>query len=663
MKTSPMVLQILANYCAAAAEAMAYTLMRTAHSTFVKETEDFSCGLLTPGGLTFASPKGLGATWYIGLDYGPIIEAIGEYEDGDICITNDPYAGAVATHTPDIHIWKPIFVDGELMCFVAGHIHNTDMGGAVPATLSRTLTEIQQEGIRIPPVKLVSRGVMNPLLLSIMEKNVRVPEQNWGDLNAQIASVNVGERKVRDIVARFGREAFRDGIQDLLDYAEAQARDVLRTIPDGEYFHSEFADEDSDRGLPCRIALTLHIKDGEAVLDFTGSDPQLSSSLNMPTGGRERHVLVMVGFGYLLYTLDNNVLLNAGLLRAARAILPEGTVVHATYPAAVGMRSLLCAVTQLATFGAFARAIPERLAASPASGNTIVNVRTLNKRGQVVMASVGPVGGGAGGMPHGDGAEGAGANTSFLKNTPVEINEAEVPIRVLRYGLWTDTGGAGKWRGGSSTVMEFQVFSPQTMITARNRDRSNFGAWGLNGGHGGKSSQFVRNPGRADEEILGNRDIVHCTAGDVLRIVGPGGGGWGDPLDRPLDRVRFDLECGFISRESAESLYGVVFDGEDIDETATSERRAQPRPERPLFDYGPGRSKYQETWNDARYGVLTEVLMQTSIPWRHWLKKEIFAAVARGDHQDLADAAQIRAIYQVLAADYPQSLRGEETAA
>ena len=205
-------LQILANYCAATAEAMAYTLMRTAHSTFVKETEDFSCGLLTPEGMTFASPKTLGATWYVGLDYGPAIRMIDEYRDGDICITNDVYSGFVATHTPDIHMWKPVFHAGRLVCFVAGHIHNTDMGGAVPASLSRTLTEIHQEGIRIPPTKLMDQGRLDQKLIDVLRLNVRAPEQNIGDLNAQIASVNTGERKVHEMIARFGVDGLSEGM-------------------------------------------------------------------------------------------------------------------------------------------------------------------------------------------------------------------------------------------------------------------------------------------------------------------------------------------------------------------------------------------------------------------------------------------------------------------
>ena len=268
-------LEILANHCAAAAESMAFTLYRTAHSTFVKETEDFTTGLTTPDGQTFATPTDLGATWFVGLNYGNVINAFDDYEDGDICMTNDPYSGYVCTHPPDMHLWKPIFHDGEVVCFAVGHVHNTDVGGAVPASLSRTLTEVHQEGIRIPPTKLYSAGVLNQPVLDIIRTNVRVPDQNWGDLKAQVAAMNTGERKVKEIIARFGVETFRQGMYDLLDYAEAQTRALVRTLPDGVYRFADYLDEDSAGGPPCRIALKLTIAGDGIEFDFTGSDPQL----------------------------------------------------------------------------------------------------------------------------------------------------------------------------------------------------------------------------------------------------------------------------------------------------------------------------------------------------------------------------------------------------
>ena len=200
---------------------MAFTLFRTAHSTFVKETEDFTTGLATPDGMTFASPRDLGATWFIGLDYANAIRMIDDYQPGDICITNDPYSGFVCTHTPDLHMWKPIFWQDELVAFAVSHIHNTDVGGAVPASLSRQLTEVHQEGIRIPPNKLYEAGTLNKSLLNVMLTNVRMPEQNHGDLQAQIAAMNTGERKVHDMVRKFGVDVFRQGVKDLLDLRRA----------------------------------------------------------------------------------------------------------------------------------------------------------------------------------------------------------------------------------------------------------------------------------------------------------------------------------------------------------------------------------------------------------------------------------------------------------
>lgn len=641
-------LQILADYCQAAAEAMAYTLIRTAHSTFVKETEDFSCGLLTPEGLTFASPKSFGATWFTGLDYGPAIAMIESYEDGDICVTNDVYSGFVATHTPDMHIWKPVFVEGELMCFAAGHIHNTDMGGAVPASLSRTLTEIHQEGVRIPPVKLVEKGVFNENVARILDLNVRAPAQNRGDLQAQIASVMVGERKIKEVIARFGKEAFKRGIRDLMDYSEAQARRILRSVPDGEYFHAEFIDEDSEGGPPCRIALTARIADGSIELDYTGSDPQLNSSINLPTGGQERHALIMVGLGYVLYTLDPTVNLNAGTFRCARAILPSGTIVNPEAPAAVGMRSLICSVAQLAMIGVFAKAIPERMPASPAGAQAIINVRTLNAQGRTVMASVGPVPGGAGGNPSADGAEGSGANSAFLKNTPIEISEADIPVRFRRYGLVPDSGGPGRWRGGTATVMEFEVLAPQTLVTARNRDRSVMEPWGLNGGRAGSTTRFLVNPGTAQERDLGNRDIVSLEPGDILSVCGNGGGGWGDPLDRPAELVHADVRKGLVSIASSKRDYGVVIRDDAVDRAATEALRRDKSADAPVFDYGRNRGAFERRWSPEHYRVLTEVLAETKVSWRHWVKKALFAKIGDTDGSDA-----ILAAYEQLRERYP----------
>ncbi|WP_180900568.1 hydantoinase B/oxoprolinase family protein [Martelella soudanensis] len=633
-------LQVLANFCAAAADAMAFTLMRTAHSAFVKETEDFSCQLVTREGLAFASPRQFGAPWYSGIDYRPLLDMFDHYEEGDICVTNDPYNGFVATHSPDMHIWKPVFHNGEIACFVVGHIHNTDVGGAVPASLSRSLTEIEQEGVRIPPVKLVTRDGLNAFVVEVLRSNVRLPEQNWGDLNAQIAAVNIGERKVHEIIARFGLEDFIGGLEQILDYSEAQARAVLGGIPDGEYFFSDYADEDGDGGWPCRIALTLTIRGEEAILDYTGSDPQLRSSLNMPTGGRERHPLVMVGLTYVLKTLDPKLILNAGTLRAARAVLPNGTVVNCERPAAVGMRSLTCALTQVATLGAFARALPDLMPATAPGGNAIMNVKTVDRSGRPIMASIGPVGGGGGGTPMGDGSSGAGGFSGFLRNTPIEITEAEVPILFHRYGLAKDTGGAGRYRGGLSATMEFEVFAPGTVVTARNRNRSVMGSWGMCGGAAGKISQFVLNPGRAGEKALGNIDVVECGPGDVIRVIGPGSGGYGDAFTRPAEVVLDDVRRGAVSVEMARQEYGVVCDGAGIDVAQTARMREPLRPAcTEIITLSPQMAAFEALWTRERYELLTRFLSSWPVGWRFFMKHRVFDAVDALAPERCADAS------------------------
>lgn len=658
MSVDPVTLQILANHCAAATESMAQTLFRTAHSTFVKETEDFTTGLATPDGKTFASPYDLGATWFVGLDYGRVLALIDGYEEGDLCMTNDPYSGFVCTHSPDLHLWQPVFHAGELACFCVGHVHNTDVGGAVPASLSRANVEIQQEGVRVPPVKLYRRGVLNREVLDILLLNVRMREQNWGDLKAQIAAMHTGTRKVQEMIGRFGIDVFRDGMGGLLDLAERQARNIIRRIPAGEYFFADYIDEDSVGGYPCRIAVTLTVEEDRLTLDFSESDPQLTSSLNIPTGGDPRHVLLMIPVIYVLYTMDRSILLNAGLLRAISSILPEGSVVNPRYPAAVGMRSLACMRLQSAVFGAFAQALPEIVPAACGDGGPLINVRTFDTRtGRRLMANLDPITGGGGGLAFRDGTEGSGANFGFLKNTPVEINEAEVPVTILRYGLARDSGGAGRHRGGTGTSLEFMVSAPDTVVTARNRDRSRFTPWGTQGGAAGKPSSFLLNPQTPREVDLGNTDVVSLQPGDVIRVTSAGAGGWGNPFEREPARVFEDVRRGFVSAEQAEAEYGVVLREDGIDEAATRALRARLARQRRNdgFGFDPARQEFERLWTRANYEMLTRLLRPVPVAWRFFLKHRVFEALERLPAAECSgDGTEVERAFRTILAQYPQ---------
>lgn len=636
----PRNLQVFANHARAAAENMAYTLQRTAHSAFVKETEDFTVMLMNRAGETFAVPMGLGATWYPGLTYGRALDMVDDYRPGDIAFTNDPYSCFVATHTPDTHLWKPVFHEGEILAWTGGHIHNTDMGGAVPASLSRALTEIHQEGIRFPPMKLVNQGVFDETILKIMTTNVRKPDLNVGDIKALVGALNTGERKILAMVEKFGRQAFLDGAEALLDHAEAQARALLQSMPDGTWEFVDYADEDSVEANPCRLKLTLTIRGDEAILDFTGSDPQLGSSLNVPSGGNPRHTMLLVGVYYALYTLNPKLLLNAGLTRPFTCVTPVGSVLNPVSPAAVGMRSLTCARLRSVIFGAFCQAVPEKLPAAPAGNNCIVNVMTTDERtSRSVIAAVNPVVGGGGGMPHRDGTNGSGADAAYLKNTPIEITETEVPIEFIRYGLARDSGGAGRWRGGLATEMAFRVFAPGSRITARNRDRGFFRPWGLLGGHAAGLSDMVLNPGTGQFRRLGNIDTAVLQPGDVLEIRSAGGGGRGNPHEREPWRVAQDVARGYVSHEAAERDYGVIVRDGTVDEAATARKRAAQAAPTALFHYGPEREGFEAQWTPAAYDLLTQLLADLPIHWRFFAKTEIFRRMTDRSGRDGVAAA------------------------
>ena len=632
MRTDPVTLQVLRNHARAAAESMATTLYRTAHSTFVKETEDFTIQILDARGKSCAVPIDLGATWYPGLDYEAALGLVeGGYQPGDIAMTNDPYSGFLATHSPDIVLWKPVFHEGRIVGFAGGHIHNVDVGGAVPASLSRTLTDVHQEGIRIPPAKLYRGGVLDEGLRRVMLANVRVPDQNWGDLKALVAAVNTGERRILELVRRFGLQVFEDGLQDLLDYAEAQARAVLATIPNGTYRFTDYADEDAAGGNPLRLCVALTISGDGAELDFAGTDPQTLSSLNVPTGGHPRHSLLLVGAYYVLSALHPGITLNFGTTRAFTCRVPEGSVLNPRFPAAVGMRSLTCGRLRALLFGAFAQAAPDRLPAASAGATCIVNMAAEDPRtGRRTIAAIAPVVGGGGGMPHRDGTDGSGADAAYLKNSPVEITEAEVPARILRYGLMPDTGGPGAHRGGMAQVLEFRATAPDAFVTARNRDRTLFQPWGVNGGQPGASGSFTLNPGTSSERDLGNTDALRLAAGDVLRIVSPAGGGRGDPFTRNPLAVLRDVRAGLVTPEGARRDYGVAVTNAtgslDVDQAETAWLRAG-APARPAFAPGAYRVAHEARWTVDAYAAMHERLDTLPVSWRAPVKSLLFAAV------------------------------------
>jgi N-methylhydantoinase B len=357
----------------------------------------------------------------------------------------------------------------------------------------------------------------------------------------------------------------------------------------------------------------------------------------------------LVGVYLGFYTVDPNLLLNAGITQPIDCVLPEGTVVNPKFPAAVGMRSLTCMRLQDVVLGCLSQALPERMPAAPSGSITIVNVSTTNPRtGERIMAAIDPMVGGAGGMPFADGPNGSGANMSFLANTPVEINEAEVPIKILRYELVPDSGGAGKYRGGLACNLAFQVFSPNTVVTSRNRDRTLFRAWGVLGGKAGKPSAYFLNPGTENERDLKNTDVITVEPGTGVSVSSSGGGGWGNPLERDVDRVLSDVLRGFVSREAAEREYGVVIKHGRVEQEETKRLRARlsSSGEKTHFDFGSERKKYERTWTREMYEALTSVLGSLPVDWRFFAKGKIWNAIEDLSREREVEAGDIHRAFE-----------------
>jgi N-methylhydantoinase B len=630
MAIDKVTLEVLNNFANAIAESMAFTLMRTAYTTFVKETMDFATAVVTPEGEVFAYPQAYSAGWMAGLNLGQVSKLIKSYEEGDIAATNDPYSEFYATHTPDLHLWKPVFYKGQMVCYVTCHVHHTDMGGAVPASLTRTNTDIFQEGIRIPPQKLYKAGVLNEDLVNIIKTNVRIPEQTWGDIKAQVAALNTGELKIHEMIERFGIEIFREGMYSLLDYSEKLIRTIISEIPDGDYFFADYLDEDVVSDMPVRIVANMKVRGDEIVFDFTGSDPQVNCSMNIPTGGLGKHSIPPSALWYYFMTVNPKIPMNGAIMRAVSSILPKGTIMNPEFPAAVGMRSATVLRVQDVTLGCLMKAMPQKLPACPAGIAVIVAISTQDsKSGKRFVAVLDPIIGGAGGSPFRDGSNATGGFMSFLCNTPAEINETEVPVKILRYELIQDSGGAGKYRGGLGNRLDFQVLQPNTTVSTRNRDRNKFRPWGVKGGKAGSLSRLLLNPDTPKERDLGNLDIVRLEPGDVLSMRSPGGGGYGSPLERDPQSVLVDVQSGYISLLAAKEEYGVVIHNNQIDLEATQRLRSKLEitKNRAEFDYGPEREQYESIWSESTYHVLNSLLMRVPISLRPFVKKEIYQEV------------------------------------
>jgi N-methylhydantoinase B len=567
----PATLEIVRHALGSVADEMALIIARTAYSATVRDALDYSTGILNADGELVA--QGLGIALHLGSfpsAVGHVARAYGtSFQPGDVFILNDPY-GWGGIHLPDIYLIKPIFHDGTVRAFAAAVAHQTDVGGLIPSSNSTTTTEIFQEGLRLPGIHLYEAGTVNQAVLDIIAANVRVPHMVLGDIRAQLAAVDAGERGYLELIARYGADGMAELEEALLTLAERMARREIESFPDGRYHQVAWIDSDSVGPDPIRIEVDVTVAGDSITVDFAGTSRQVPGGINSPLPFTKSAV-----YAATRLVLDRSIPNSGGYFRAITVTADEGTVVNPLFPAACGARGVTGFRVMDAVTGALAQAAPDRVPADGEGGNTIISMGGDDAVGRpfvyVDMFS-GARGAGKGydgpaGVPH------PGSNNA---NMPIEIAESTYPLHFVRYGIVEDSASPGQWRGSPALVREFDYLGPDVAVQVRSDKRAHL-PFGLAGGAPGRPSMTtVEHSGEVTERpVIGPSPL---RTGDRFRHELASGAGWGDPLARDPAAVLRDVRNGVIGVARALADYGVVITAdEQVDGRATDAERDRRR--------------------------------------------------------------------------------------
>jgi N-methylhydantoinase B len=497
-----------------------------------------------------------------------------DLQPGDVFILNDPFDGGM--HIPDIFIVQPVFWEGQRVAFAVSTAHHLDMGGRLPGSSACDNTEIFQDGLRIPWLRLYRNGQADEAIFTLIRANVRVPEMTLGDIRAQLAACHIGERAVHDLIRRYGVETFTTCAADLIDYTERLVRAEIASWPDGSYNFVDYLDSDGVGGPPTRIEVTLTVAGDRLTADFTGSSAQVRGALNSTLSFTASVVALCVRS-----VLQEEIPNTAGMFKPLTIIAPAGTVVNVEMPGASSMRGVTGFRLADVIFGALAGLLPDRVLAAGEGGNTLVIIggQRADKSPYVYYELLS---GTWGARPDRDGNDGLCNPANVASNIPIEQAECEYPVRIERYGLVGDSGGAGQFRGGLAIEREWQLLSGEAHLAIRSdrRDHLPYGLYG--GGPGTPSTNVLYTSGNGSREagqVLPTMISTTMRAGQIIYHRQPGGGGWGDPLQRDPAAVAQDVRNEKVSLARARQQYGVVLDETmmTVNEAATAALRAQLR--------------------------------------------------------------------------------------
>jgi N-methylhydantoinase B len=533
-----------------AAEEMGIALKKSAYSPNIKERMDHSCAIFNQRRELIAQaehiPVHLGSM-ALAVKLG-IREYPGVLEPGDMLLLNDPYISG--THLPDLTLIAPIFYKDKIVGYAANKAHHTDVGGKTPGSLAADSTELYQEGLIIPPVKFVKRGVIDPEISRLIRSNVRTPEVQMGDLRAQIAANNTGTRRMLELVEMYSVDVVHGAMDAIMNYSERRMREEISLMPDGEYSAVDYIESilPDDGDVDIRVKIT---KKGDSfIFDYTGTHPQVERPVNAPLG------VTIAGIYYTLISItDPSIPVNDGCFRPITLNVPYGCMMNPIRPAPVAGGNVETSQRNAdVIMRAFSQIVPDKVPAASQGTMNNITIGGMKDNGEP-WTFYETIGGGNGGRPNHDGVDGIHINMTNTMNTPIETLEAYLPFEFKAYRLRPDSGGPGKYRGGCGIERTWTLTSAKATLSIM-AERNKIKPWGLAGGHGGATGEYILVKVDGSETRLPSKCTIIINRGETLIIRTPGGGGYGEPSERDPALIREDILNGLVSPEAAREYYG-----------------------------------------------------------------------------------------------------------
>jgi N-methylhydantoinase B len=552
MSLTPIEVELLRNAFTSIADEMYVALMKSAYSTNIKERKDHSTAIIDAQGRVVVQGESLPLhlASMLGL-VEVVLERVGKQNirPGDMFISNDPFVGK-GSHLPDVALVAPVFHNGDLVFFVADIAHHADIGGMSPGSMAGGMTEVYQEGLRIPPIRICRDGKIIDDVFDLILLNVRVPEERRGDYLAQVAANKLGERRLHELFERWPINQLKEGAGAIIASVARRMRAGIADLPDGEYSFKDMMDDDGMGTTDIPFAVRIVVKGDEILFDFEGSSPQVRGNINISYAGLQASVLFA-----LKVLIDPDGPTNHGMLDPVTIIAEPGTITNAAFPAATAARAQACQRVIDVILGAMAEAVPERVTAASNGANGVMAFFGTRADGEYYVY-IETIGGGGGGRSYKDGKDGVQVHVTNTSNLPVEALENEYPLMIERYELVPDSGGAGKWRGGLGLHRVYRPIGHTTVFSGQG-ERCVHHPWGLfGGGGGGLGSFFLLHDDGSRESLPIKPTTLELKPQSTVSVITPGAGGYGSPGERSHEDLVEDLTSGRFSAKTMKENYG-----------------------------------------------------------------------------------------------------------